>query len=222
MARIALVTGGSRGIGEAIVQTLARDGCEVLAPDRSELDLADSACVAEWCARHSGERIDILVNNAGINELATLQELDDKRWRRMEQVNLHAPIALMRALVPGMAQRRWGRVVNVTSIWAHVGRPHRAGYAATKAGLLGFTRTVALEWAPEGVIANCISPGFTATELTMRNNPPHELEAIRARIPAGRLAEPAEIAEAVAWLVSDRNSYMTGQCLCVDGGYTIQ
>jgi 3-oxoacyl-[acyl-carrier protein] reductase len=220
--RTALVTGGSRGIGQAIVEVLSRDGWRVLAPSRMEMDLESADSIHAWCDRHSFERIDALVNNAGINELRGIHELDDAAWQRMQQINLQAPMMLMRALVPSMVSRGWGRVVNIASIWSHVAKDRRAGYSAMKAGLVGLTRVVALEAAGKSVLVNAISPGYTATELTEKNNSEMELREIASRIPMLRLAKPQEIAEVVSWLVSERNSYITGQCIPVDGGYTIQ
>jgi len=222
VGRTALVTGGSRGIGQAIVEVLSRDGWRVLAPSRMEMDLESVDSIHAWCDRHSRERIDALVNNAGINELRGIHELDDAAWQRMQQINLQAPMMLMRALVPSMVSRGWGRVVNIASIWSHVAKDRRAGYSAMKAGLVGLTRVVALEAAGRSVLVNAISPGYTATELTERNNSEMELREIASRIPMLRLAKPQEIAEVVSWLVSERNSYITGQCITVDGGYTIQ
>lgn len=219
--RVALVTGGSRGIGKAIADSLRGDGCDVIAPSRDEMDLSDSGSIAAWLKCLSNRRFDILINNAGVNQLHPIIELGDEAWSSMEQVNLRAPLQLMRACVNGMMERRWGRIVNITSIWAHVAREQRGGYAATKAALSAFTRNLALEAAPCGVLVNAISPGFVATELTRQNNTPEDIEKIRGKIPLGRLAEPNEIAKAVRWLCSEENTYITGQTIIVDGGYTI-
>jgi 3-oxoacyl-[acyl-carrier protein] reductase len=219
--RTALVTGGSRGIGEAVVDALLRAGWQVIAPCRSEMDLGSTDSIRLWCEKHAPEPIDALVNNAGINELRGVDELDDAAWQRMQQINLQAPLMLMRALLPGMMSRGWGRVVNIASIWAHVAKERRAGYSATKAGLIGMTRVAALEAASRSVLVNAVSPGFTETELTRKNNSAADLDEIASRIPVRRLAQPGEIAEVVSWLVSERNTYITGQCICVDGGYTI-
>jgi 3-oxoacyl-[acyl-carrier protein] reductase len=121
-----------------------------------------------------------------------------------------------------MARRRWGRVVNVSSIWSGVAKPRRFVYATTKAGVNGMTRALAVELGPSGVLVNAVAPGFTNTELTAQNNPPAELARIAANIPVRRLAEPREIAEVVAFLCSARNGYLTGQTLFVDGGFTCQ
>ena len=219
--RTALVTGGSRGIGQAIAIALSQRGVAVLAPTREELDLAVPGSVAAWCHNQAHRPIDILINNAGINTLRGVASLDDAAWAGMEQINLRAPLQLMRELLPRMAERHWGRVVNLTSIWGHVARENRAGYAATKAAMSALTRNAALEFASAGVLVNAVSPGFVATELTRSNNSPDALAVICGKIPLGRLAEPKEIAELVAWLASDANSYVTGQTLVADGGYTV-
>lgn len=218
--RTALITGGSRGIGRAIVDALSAQGIAVMAPVRADLDLGSHASVEAWCSRHAQTRWDILINNAGINELKNLSDLDDDSWTRTEQINLRSPLRLMRAAVPGMVSAGWGRIVNITSIWAHVAREKRGAYAATKAALSAVTRNLAVETAACGILVNAVSPGFVATELTRTNNSPSEIAAICAKIPLGRLAEPAEIAQVVAWLCSDLNTYITGQTLIVDGGYT--
>lgn len=218
--RTALVTGASRGIGKAIADTLRSRGVLVLTPDRSELDLSLPASITSWCDRHHDVAIDVLINNAGINTLRAVTELDDEAWAGMEQINLRAPMQLMRKLVPGMSTRRWGRIVSLTSVWAHVARERRGGYAATKAGISALTRTLAVECAQTGVLVNAVSPGFVATELTRANNSPAELDTICKKIPLGRLAEPIEIARLVSWLVSEDNTYLTGQTLIADGGYT--
>ena len=216
----AVITGGSRGIGKAIVEVLRQQGIEVIAPTRTELDLASPASIDTWCASNASATIDILINNAGINTLGTITELEDSAWDTMEQINLRAPLRLMRAVAPGMVKRRWGRIVNITSVWAHVARERRGGYAATKAAISAVTRTLAVECGGVGVLVNALSPGFVATELTRQNNSPAELDAICTRIPLARLAEPHEIAHAVAWLVSESNTYITGQTIIADGGYT--
>lgn len=219
--RRVLITGASRGIGRAIADAYAHRGDEVIAPPRRELDLADSGSVGRWCRGAGMHGIDVLVNNAGINELRAIADLDEAAWSQMECINLRSPLALMRAVMPGMQVRGWGRIVNIASLWAHAAKERRGGYAATKAGLVAATRVAALEGAPAGVLVNAVSPGFTATELTTRNNPPVELAAISRQIPLGRLADPAEIARVVVWLGSEENTYITGQAIQVDGGYSL-
>ncbi len=217
--RTALVTGGSRGIGAAVVARFAALGAMVLAPAHEELDLADEESIAAYVTSLNAP-VDILVNNAGVNWPQRLEELGDARLDDTLRINLAAPARLTRGLAPGMVKRRYGRIVNVSSMWALVACEGRAAYSASKAGLVGLTRTIALELAPHGVLVNAVAPGYVATDLTRRNNSPAELETIASRIPLGRLAEPEEVAELIAFLCSARNSYVTGQVLVCDGGYT--
>jgi len=217
--RTALVTGASRGIGAATAARFKALGATVLAPSRAELDLADGASIAAY-VKGLGAPVDILVNNAGVNWPQPLVELDDARLDETLNVNLAAPARLARGLAPGMVERGYGRIVNVSSMLALVAREGRAAYSASKAGLVGLTRAIALELAPHGVLVNAIAPGYIATDLTRQNNSPAELEQVVAGIPLGRLAEPEEIAELIAFLCSARNSYVTGQVLACDGGYT--
>jgi 3-oxoacyl-[acyl-carrier protein] reductase len=219
--RVALVTGAARGIGRAIAEKLREEGATVLAPPRAELDLLSNESIDRWCAALA-QPVDVLVNDAGVNPLASAEEFTDADLAATMQVNLVAPMRLARALTPGMARRGWGRVVNVSSIWSGVAKPRRFVYATTKAGLNGMTRALAVELAGAGVLVNAVAPGYVNTELTARNNPPEELARIAATIPVRRLAEPREIAEVVAFLASERNGYLTGQTIFVDGGFTCQ
>jgi 3-oxoacyl-[acyl-carrier protein] reductase len=164
----------------------------------------------------------VLVNNAGINPIEALGEISAENWAQTIQVNLTAPFLLIQGLAPGMTARGWGRVVNISSIWAAVSKAKRASYSAAKTGLIGLTRTSAIELAPHGVLVNAVCPGFVETELTRANNPPEALEVIRKTIPLGRLAQPEEIARFVAFLCSEQNTYLTGQSIVIDGGFVSQ
>ncbi len=229
--RRALVTGGARGIGAAIVAELRARGVQVAAPARAQLDLASPASIEAFVAGLGGlapcglapcglAPFDILVNNAGINVLAELEAIDEGSWAAMVQLNLSAPRRLMQALAPGMKSRQWGRIVNVASIFGVVSREGRGAYSATKAGLIGLTRAAALELGPHNVLVNALCPGYVETDLTRANNSPAQLEALAAQIPLRRLAAPEEIARAVAFLCSEDSSYFTGQALLLDGGFT--
>jgi NAD(P)-dependent dehydrogenase (short-subunit alcohol dehydrogenase family) len=218
--RVALVTGASRGIGRAVAARFEELGARVLAPSRSELDLANPASTEDYLSRLA-QPIDILVNDAGINQLAGLGETDDGLLRSTLEINLLAPLRLARALVPAMAQRGWGRVVNISSVWAVVAKERRLPYIVSKTGLNGFTRALAVEFGSRGVLVNAVAPGFVMTEMTTQNNSPEELEAIAQGIPMRRMAQPQEIAELVAFLASSRNSFMTGQVVVCDGGYSV-
>jgi NAD(P)-dependent dehydrogenase (short-subunit alcohol dehydrogenase family) len=217
----ALVTGGSRGIGRAIVDELRRRGMDVLAPGREELDLAKPASVQKFIKAEARTGIDVLVNNAGINHIRPLVKLDAAAWQEMIQVNLTAPMELIQGFSGGMRERKWGRIVNISSVFSLVTREGRAAYSSTKSGLNGLTRTCAVELAPEGILVNAVCPGYVETEMTRRNNGPAELAAIASAIPLRRLAQPDEIARVVGFLCSEENTYCTGQLLAVDGGFTV-
>lgn len=218
--RTALVTGGARGIGVAIAARLKDAGYRVIAPPRVALDLASPASIDAYLAAHGSENVDVLVNNAGINTLRAIPEIDANTWGEMLQVNLSAALRLTQTFAPGMAERGWGRILNVVSIFALVTRERRAAYSMTKAALAALTRTAAVEFGPRGVLVNALAPGYVDTELTRRNNPPDAIAAIEASIPLRRMAQATELAEVAAFLVSDANSYLTGQTVVVDGGFT--
>jgi 3-oxoacyl-[acyl-carrier protein] reductase len=220
--RTALVTGGARGIGAAIVDELKSRGVNVLAPTRDELDLSHAESIEGFieACRQQAIGVDILVNNAGINIIEPLDRVSPEAWASTLQVNLNAPFRLLQAFAPQMKERRWGRVVSISSIFGVVARAQRAAYSTTKSALAGLTRTAAIELGPNNVLVNCVAPGYVETELTRQNNSVEELERIATMIPLGRLARPEEIAKFVAFLCSDDNSYITGQVLVADGGFT--
>ncbi len=218
--RTALVTGGSRGIGAAIVSELRRGGVQVIAPTRQELDLADPASVDRFVTAHQHAAVDILVNNAGINFIYSLEDIAPEVWSQMVHVNLHAPFRLVQAFAPRMKARGWGRILNVSSVFSLVTKEKRAVYSATKSGLNGLTRTLAVELGPQGILVNAICPGYVETELTRQNNSPADIERIAATIPLRRLAQPEEIARFAAFLCGEDNTYITGQMLVIDGGFT--
>jgi 3-oxoacyl-[acyl-carrier protein] reductase len=193
----------------------------VLAPPRSELDLSSGTSIEAFLAGLQ-EPVEILVNNAGVNRLGALEEIGRDDFREVLQVNLEAPLRLIRGLAGGMKERRYGRIVNLSSVWGSVSRVRRVTYSASKAGLNGLTRAVALELAPYGILVNSVAPGYVDTELTRQNNSAEEIAAIARQIPLGRLGSPEEIAELVAFLCSSRNTYLTGQVIVADGGYLCQ
>ncbi|MEY4489132.1 MAG: hypothetical protein RIQ79_1640, partial [Verrucomicrobiota bacterium] len=186
------------------------------------LDLADPASLDAYLARHASTEIDILINNAGINVLQGLSTLEPSVWQAMLQVNLTSALRLTQAFAPGMAARGWGRVVNLSTIFSIVTKERRAAYSMTKAALNALTRSAAVEFGPGGVLVNALAPGYVDTDLTRRNNSPADLAAIEATIPLRRLAAPSEIARLAAFLATEENTYITGQTLVADGGFTCQ
>lgn len=216
--RIALITGASKGIGKAIASCFKAEGATVLTPSRSEMDMSDTSSIERYMGTVKGP-IDILVNNAGINKLAGLDEIGEEELIETLQINLVAPVLLTKLVAERMKANRYGRIVNISSIWSVVAKERRLAYAASKSAMSGVTRTLALELGQYGVLVNSIAPGYVNTELTSQNNSPEQIKNISSNIPLARLAEPAEIAEMAAFLCSRKNSYMTGQVLVVDGGY---
>lgn len=220
VSRKVLLTGGARGIGAAIATRLEAAGHQIVAPPRADLDLASPQSIDAFLAARCCDQIDILINNAGINTLRLIPDIDVSTWQEMVQVNLTAALHLTQAFAPAMANNRWGRILNVVSIFALVTREQRAAYSMTKAALAALTRTAAVEFGPSGVVVNALAPGYVDTELTRKNNPPDVLLAIEGGIPLRRMARATELAEVAAFLVSDANSYLTGQTVVVDGGFT--
>lgn len=216
--RVALITGASKGIGKEIAELFKFSGAKVLTPSHSELDLASNSSVESYASSLTGG-IDILVNNAGINLLAGLDELDQEVLKKTLQINLVAPLILTKLLAEKMKSNRYGRIVNISSIWSVVAKEGRLAYTASKSALNGATRTLAVELGEHGILVNTIAPGYVNTELTSQNNSSEQLRLIRNNIPLKRLAEPNEIAQIAAFLCSEKNSYMTGQVLVADGGY---
>ena len=217
-AGTALITGASRGIGAAIAARLQGEGIRVLSPLSNELDLSSSVSIDRYLSTLT-QPIDILINNAGINRLGSIDEISSTDFEDVIQINLLGHFRLTQGLVKGMKARRYGRIVNISSIWSLVSRERRMAYSAMKAAINGLTRAQALELAPYNILVNALAPGYVNTDLTKKNNTSVELEAIATQIPLGRLAEPSEIAECVAFLCSPKNSYITGQVIAIDGGY---
>jgi 3-oxoacyl-[acyl-carrier protein] reductase len=236
--RRALVTGGTRGIGAAIVRSLAAAGARVVATGSSAesvararesgsggvelraVDLADAAATEAFAAEMAAGGFDVLVNNAGINKIALAGELSLADWDRIQAVNVRAPMVLCRALIRGMAERGYGRIVNISSVFGDVSRSQRASYTASKYALRGLTRTLALDYASRGVLVNAVAPGFIDTELTRTVLGEAGMRAMAERVPMGRLGTALEIARMVTFLASEANGYMTGQHVVVDGGFT--
>jgi NAD(P)-dependent dehydrogenase (short-subunit alcohol dehydrogenase family) len=220
--RTVLITGGSRGIGAAIAEELAARGDLVVAPPRRDLDLSSTESVANFCRARTDFPVDILINNAGINVLNAIGNICTSDWQNMLQTNLGSVLVLLQAFTPGMRARGWGRVLNISSIFSLVTKEQRAAYSMTKAALNALTRSAAVEFGPDGVIVNSLAPGYVDTSLTRQNNSPDAIASIESAIPLRRLAQADELARVAAFLVSEDNTYLTGQTIVVDGGFTCQ
>ena len=168
----------------------------------------------------SVEKIDVCINNAGVNKVSSFTETNDADYNWIMDVNLKAPYTISKAVGKKMIACNYGRIVNIASIWSVITRHSRSLYTMSKWGLVGLTKTLSVEWAPYNILVNAVSPGFTMTELTKKTNTPRELHEIADMVPLKRLAEPDEIANVVAFLCSDLNTYLTGQNIIVDGGFT--
>jgi 3-oxoacyl-[acyl-carrier protein] reductase len=218
--RKVLITGGSRGIGKAIANKFEKSGYFVVTPSRSEMDLSDANSVLKFIEKNKDEYFDVIVNNAGINDINLIEDITDDEIQRTMQINLISPIMLIRGFAGKMKESSYGRIINIGSIWAVVSKGGRCIYSATKNGIHGVTNTLAVELAPYNILVNTVCPGFTLTELTKKNNSQEAIQEITKEIPIGRMAEPEEIAEVVFFLGDERNTYLTGQKIAVDGGFT--
>ena len=235
--RVALVTGSTRGIGRAIAETLASCGARVAVAGRDAgkaahvaaaisqeargfaCDVTDVASVQALVAavEESFGQIDILVNNAGLTRDNIMLRLKDDDWDAVIDANLRGAFVAIRAATRGMMKRRWGRIINISSVVGLVGNKGQSNYAASKAGLIGLTKAVAKEFASRNILANAIAPGFIETDMTATLTA--EARAVlTGSIPLERLGSPADVAAMVAFLASDHAAYITGQVLVVDGG----
>ena len=204
-----LVTGGSRGIGKAVVALFKEKGHDIYSPTREELDLAKDFTLVR-------SDFDIIINNGGINPLKLVEEIDS---REVMQVNYEAPLSIIQQCIPYMVTKGYGRIVNIGSIWIGLAMQKRLAYSASKSALHTLTKAIVAEYGNEGVIANTISPGFIATDLTYQNNSESELQQIKDKVPLKRLGTPEEVAKLVYQLTVE-NSFIAGQNIIIDGGYS--
>lgn len=241
--KVALVSGAGRGIGREIALELAKAGCTVICVSRNEsscgsvaeeiracggkaesfaFDVSDSGQVKEKCAEILKKygAVDILVNNAGITRDNLLMRMSDEEWNAVISTNLSSCFYLSRNLVRAMMGKRWGRIINISSVSGIAGNAGQANYSAAKAGIIGFTKTLARELAARNITANAVAPGFIETDMTAKL-PENIMEAAKAAIPLKRFGKPDDIARVCAFLASEEASYITGQVLSVNGGLVI-
>jgi 3-oxoacyl-[acyl-carrier protein] reductase len=242
--RVGIVTGGGRGIGRAVAVRLAEEGANLVISYRSNDEAAEEAAervheAGVKCELFKGDvssleevealfkgvsdafgRVDILVNNAGITRDNLMMRMKEEEFDEVLRTNLKGAYLCTRAALRPMIRARWGRIVNVSSVVGLVGNAGQANYAASKAGIIGLTKSVAREVAQRGITVNAVAPGYVETELT--GSLPEEVkDQIRGQVPMGRFGEPQEVAEVVAFLAGEGAGYLTGQTIAVDGGMTM-
>lgn len=213
-----LITGASRGIGKAIKKLLEENGYNCITPTRDELDISNIQSITNYC---QSLEIDVngLVNCAGINILRDIDSIDSEDTYNMLNSNLVAPLFLIKEIVKRMKKNRYGKIINVSSIWGIRSKEYRTLYSMTKFGINGLTKSLARELGEYNILINSIAPGYINTEMTKKNVPLNEQDKIKKTIPLGRFAEPSEIAELVLFLISQKNSYITGEVITIDGGF---
>lgn len=214
----ALITGASRGIGKAIKTLFEDRGIYVYSPTRNELNLSSNESIKNYAEKIEG--VDILINCAGINDLASIDEMTEEKLQEMIQVNLLSQTLLIKYLSPHMKANKYGRIVNFASIWCEFSKERRIMYSIAKAGVKGLTTAAAVELSKYNVLVNAVAPGFVNTEMTSQNNTPEQIKALSDALPIKRMAEPIEIAEFVYFLASEKNSFITGQTIFADGGFS--
>ena len=239
--KTALITGATRGIGRAIADVFNEAGANVLltGTKQSEIDqlnsenedqaikwiMADFSTLDRINLFTNGLKnmkpIDICVNNAGINIIKPFDEVSHKEYEQLMSVNLSAPFSIVQSIIPNMKKQNYGRIVNIASIWSQISKSGRSLYTTSKTGLVGFTKAIAVEYAQSNILVNAVSPGFTLTELTKQSLTKNEMKELSGQIPMERFAEPNEIAKTVLFLCSDLNTYITGQNITADGGFTL-
>lgn len=244
--KVALVTGGSQGLGKAMARGLAEAGADIILASRREAELKSAlaevlrgtprkgkVCVADLSRRSEAEklakdalaafgRIDILINNAGTNKPQAIDEITDETWDMVLELNLSSIMALTRAVVPDMKKRRWGRIIHISSVMGFVSKEKRNIYSATKSALIGLARANALDLGEFGITVNCIAPGPFLTDLPMSVLSDAEKKLFADRTAVGRWGDPKELVGPTLLLASDAGGYITGQTLVVDGGYLVR
>lgn len=238
--KVALVTGATKGIGKRIADDLSSLGATVICTGTRQagveqhsetsskferyfsVDFTDQKETKEFISFiESAERIDVCINNAGITSVAAIDEASEQDWTRVLAVNLEAPFLITRSVSRLMKSQGSGKIINISSIWGHISNFGRPIMSASKFGLRGLTVAVAHDLAPYGILVNDVAPGWTLTELCQKVVSDEQRSEVSQQIPVGRFAQPEEISRVVLFLASDLNTYITGQSIVVDGGYTM-
>jgi NAD(P)-dependent dehydrogenase (short-subunit alcohol dehydrogenase family) len=244
--KVALITGGSKGLGKAMARGLAQAGADILISSRHESDLRPALdevlagtgrkgryFVADMSRRDQVKqlaraaldflgRVDILINNAGTNKPQAIDAITDEVWDEVMEINLHSIMVLTRALVPQMKQRRWGRIIHISSVMGQISKEQRNVYSATKSALMGLARASALDLGEFGITVNCIAPGPFLTELPQSVLSKEEMKRFSDRTALGRWGQPEELIGPALLLASEAGSYITGTTLVVDGGFVVR
>lgn len=241
VGRTAVITGATRGIGRSISDIFLKAGGKLIltGTNQEEIESLNSNnenpqvswikadfSTLEGIDKFIGilkthERVDICVNNAGINIIKPIDDCSPDEYHQLININLTAPFKIAQLLLPAMGKNGWGRIVNIASIWSQITKQNRSMYTLSKAGLTGLSRSMAVEYAKSNILVNAISPGFTLTELTEQSLSVNEIRLIAQQIPMQRFADPKEIALVALFLCSDLNTYITGQNIVIDGGFSI-
>ena len=237
MSRVALVTGGTRGIGEAISLRLKEEGYKVAASYVSRDEDAQKfmkktgvhvykfdVAIFDQCSEKIKEikkdlgHIEVLINNAGVTRDSMLHKMDVRQWGDVIRTNLDSCFNMSKCVIDSMREKGFGRIINISSVNGQAGQAGQTNYSATKAGMIGFTKSLALETANKGITVNCVAPGYIDTEMVQAV--PKEIldKIVKSKIPLGRLGKPEEIAEAVLYLIKDESGFITGTTLNVNGG----
>jgi 3-oxoacyl-[acyl-carrier protein] reductase len=216
--KTALVTGSSRGIGKSIKEILSKDGIDIISPSRDDLDLSSPKSIDDFLSQLT-THIDIVINNAGILKVGQHDEISTEDFHEVFQVNVVAPFKIISGVIEDMKHQKFGRIVNISSIWGQKSKEGRTLYSSSKAALDALTRSLAIEFASYNILINSVAPGYIETDMLKQYNTEKELSTIRDKIPMKRFGKKIEIAELVKFLCSENNSYITGQILTIDGGY---
>lgn len=231
MNKRVLVTGATRGIGEAVARKFKAEGAYVIGTGTGPAELTyvdeyiqcnfkDDFEIGMFCEHLKLLNINVVINNAGINRIDSFININPKDFKEIQQVNVYAPFRISQAVIPNMLQTGWGRIVNVSSVWGKISKAGRASYSASKFGIDGMTLSIANEYASQGVLANCVAPGFIDTEMTQAILGKEGVTEMLKTVPINRLAQVDEVAKLIYMLGSEENTYISGQNIAIDGGFT--